>query len=333
MSRRAFLSTSLTAAAVSSAAWAPQLPASAATGSRFIPYTSDSYFKSRVTGIPVNLDRTKQFHSFMATHPDQKSVAYPKIKGVGGNQWGTPWAEGSTTDPVWRIRNIRAATNSQNAILRTRGFHAPAWLDDVITGTSDSPLCVMDTASGFTVFCTDVRVVGTNLIDVGSAAVTHHSSNGLDRRNPRSNDARNFTSRGRVSDAMVIRKTLVDYGINNNTDLGHVLHLFIVESSTADGFCHPMVGKESSKFGFGAEGERLAIRSTVDLTARGLSPAGLVIARTLQTRGCYIGDNAGSMSSLKAEQESSAHPVWGRLLTQDSLKGITWNDFVVLKRP
>ena len=56
-----------------------------------------------------------------------------------------------------------------------------------------------------------------------SAGITYHSSNGLHRSNPLSNDKRNSTSRGRISDAMVIRSDLVDHGIANNTDLGHVL--------------------------------------------------------------------------------------------------------------
>lgn len=267
----------------------------------------------------------------MASHPDQEDVPYPKINGLGGNSWGTPWARGTLSHPVWRVRDIADNSDPRNSVLRTRGFRAPRWLGDVITGTSDSPLCVMDIASGFTVFLTGVDVVGHRLLDVRSAGVTYHASNGLDHRNRRSNEPRNFTSRGRISDAMVIRRDLVDHGIKHDTDLGHVLHLFLVETSSADGFQHPMVGAESGKFGFGAEGQRLAIRPDIDLTTRRLSPAGLVIARTLQVRGCYIGDNAGSASALKAEQETEDRPVWGRRLHQDSLRHLRWNDFVVLR--
>ena len=56
-----------------------------------------------------------------------------------------------------------------------------------------------------------------------------------------------------------------------------------------------------------------------------------MIARTLQRHGCYIGDNAGSASALKAQQENAARPLWRRTPRQDSLRGITWDDFVVLK--
>lgn len=329
LSRRTFLAGSAGGALAASAS----SPAGAQTArAPYVPYSPNSYFKSRVTGRKVDVEATSRFRAFMASFPDQQDVAYPQISGTGTNQWGTAWVRGTPSHPVWKIRTIEEASSRQNSVLRVRGFRAPRWLPDVITGTSDSPLCVMDVASGFTVFCTGVELVGDHLIDVKSAGVTHHASNGLDHRNTRSNDPRNFTSRGRISDAMVIRRDLIDHGIKYGTDLGHVLHLFMVETSTAAGFRHPMVGAESGKSGFGAEGQRLAIRADLDLTTKKLSPAGLVIARTLQTRGCYIGDNAGSASAFKAEQESENRPVWGGRLHQETLRHLTWDDFVVLGR-
>ena len=332
VSRRALL---VGAAAAGPLAGAHADPVTASTAARarrapYLPYGPRSYFRSRVTGSTVDVEATGRFHEFMASFPEQEGVLYPKINGIGDNRWGTPWARGSESHPVWRVRDIEDNSDPRNSLLRTRGFRAPRWISDVITGTSDSPLCVMDVASGFTVFLTGVSRVGHRLLDVRSAGVTHHATNGLDHRNGRSTGPRNFTSRGRISDAMVIRRDLVDHGIEHETDLGHVLHLFLVETSSEAGFMHPMVGAESGKHGFGAEGQRLAIRADVDLTKRRLSPAARVIARTLQNRGCYIGDNAGTASTLKAEQETEDHPVWGRLLHQDSLRHLTWEDFVVL---
>jgi hypothetical protein len=332
LTRRTLLMGSALIGPLGGAVGAPA-PAAAAVRrprSPYVPYGPSSYLRSRVTGAKVDVAATSQFQDFMASFPEQASVPYPKIMGTGDNRWGIPWARGTLADPVWRIRNVSGVVDPRISFLRTRGFRAPGWIADVITGTSDSPLCVMDRASKFTAFFTGASVAGDHLLDVTSAGVTHHASNGLDHRNRRSDGPRNFTSRGRISDAMVIRRKLVDHGIKHGTDLGHVLHLFLVETSSADGFQHPMVGAESGKSGFGAEGQRLAIRADVDLAARKLSPAGLVIARTLQNRGCYIGDNSGSMSALKAEQETDKHPVWGRLLHQDSLRGLRWEDFVVL---
>jgi len=328
LSRRSLLGAGGLAVAAIGAA--PLIPsASAATGTApFLPYSTGSYFRTPVAGLSADPTRTAAFRAFMKTHPDQKRYVYPRINGTGTNHWGTAYAMGTATDPIWKLTGT---VSSYCQVLATTGFHAPSWLGSVLTGTTDSPFCVVDIASGFTVFGTKASVVAPGKITVQSAGITYHSSNGLHRNNPLSNDKRNFTSRGRISDAMVIRSDLVDYGIANNTDLGHVLHLFLVETRSSDGFRHPMVGCESGKVGFGAEGERIAIDPAVDLTTRGLSPAGLVVARTLQRYGCYFGDNAGSESALKAEQETSTHPVWKGRLGKDSLSGLRWDDFVVLR--
>lgn len=322
--------TTATLAAVSTAA-APTTAAAAHVGPRrsspFLPYGQNSYFRSTILDAPVDSQRTRAFRSFMDGHPEQ-NVAYPLINGVDGNEWGTAYAMGQGHHPVWMLEGEH---DPKADTLFRRGFHAPHWLGEMITGTNDSPLCVVDRASGFTLFCANAEVVGRRRIRATAAAVTFHSSNGLDYRNPRSDDRRNFTSRGRISDAMVIRKDLVRYGVATDTDLGHVLHLFLVETLSSDGFRHPMVGAEGEKYGFGAEGERLAISPRVDLTKRGLSSEGLVVARTLQRFGCYLGDNSGSASALKAQQENASRPLWRGQLRRDSLRGIRWDDFVVLK--
>jgi len=310
---------------------APLIESAAAAGASsapFLPYGPDSYFRTRVAGLNVDPTRTALFRTFMRTHPDQLDCAYPRINGTGSNRWGTAYAMSTAADPLWKLTGSVPAICST---LATTGFHAPDWLGSVLSGTNDSPFCVVDLASGITAFGTKASVVAQRTISVQSAAITYHSSNGLDRRDPLSNDKRNSTSRGRLSDAMVIRADLVDYGVANDTDLGHVLHLFLVETRSTDGYRHPMVGCESDKLGFGAEGERIAIDPAVDLTQRGLSPAALVIARTLQRFGCYFGDNAGRQSTLKAEQETPTHGVWNGRLGQDSLAGLRWEDFVVLR--
>ena len=303
----------------------------AATGSApFIPYSAGSFLKSRLTGAPVDAARTAKFRSFMASYPDQKPYPHPRINGVGGNAWGTAYAMGEATDPVWKLTG---SVPSKCGVLSSKGFHAPEWLGQMFSGTNDSPFCVIDRGSGMTVFAANAKASSNHTISVSSVGLMYHSSNGLHYKNPRSDDSRNSTSRGRISESLVIRRDLVDYGIANNTDLGHVLEIFLALTDARDGFCNPMVGCESKNTGgFGAEGERIAIAPSVDVTKRGLSPAGVVIARTLQNYGCYIGDNSGSSSALKAEQENTVRPVWGGMLNQDSLKGLTWNDFNVVSR-
>ena len=295
----------------------------------FVAYSATSFFKSRVDSAPIDSAATAAFRSFMKSHPDQRSTAYPTIRGTGGNPWGMPFAMGTSTDPRWRITG---AIPSQVSRLSSEGFPAPDWFGSTLTGTSDSPMVIIDRAAGRTIWAAKAKMAGSRTVQVGVAGYFEHTSNGLDQRNPRSDNKTNYRSRGCIPEAMVIRKDLVDYAIATGGDLGHVLHMFLVETSSAAGFCHPMVGAESGKNGFGAEGLRLAIAPDVDVTSRGMSPEGVVVARTLQMRGCYLGDNSGSGSGIKAEQESSGHSVWGGRMPRDVLRGLTWNDFVVLPK-
>ena len=59
-----------------------------------------------------------------------------------------------------------------------------------------------------------------------------------------------------------------------------------------------------------------------------------MIARTLQSHGAYIGDNAGATgTTIKLEQTvAGVYEPWAGLdgISQDCLSGITWDDFVVV---
>lgn len=310
------------------AKWSMGGPASATTTAPFLPYSTDSFFRSPVIGAPIDELATAAFRTFVNTHPEQR-YAYPLVNGIGSNKWGTAYAEGSATDPIWKL--INGNIPKVCADLRTAGFHAPSWLGDMLSGTSDSPVVVMDRGSGQSVWAAKAKLAGPRTIDVGAAGRFKHSSNGLDRRNPRSNGSKNERTRGCIPDGMVIRRDLMDAGIANGTGLGHVLHMFFVQTDGAAGFCHPMVNCETRHTGWGAQGLRVAIDPAVDLTTRGLSSAALVVARTLQQHGCYLGDNSGSGSALKAEQAASTRDPWAGLdVSQRMLTGITWDDFVVL---
>lgn len=321
-------------AAAGAVATAPQLVrpgiASAATAP-YLPYSPTSYFRTSVRGIAIDEARTASFHTFMKTHPDQRAYSYPRITGLDGNQWGTTTHVASASDPVWKLKNPRTETQ----VLAGQGFHmADEVAARVPTGTQDRPFLIVDPVFGYSLFCADVVPdLRTRTITVSASAVFFHASNGLDGRNSRSNDRRNFNSRGRIPDAMAIRPDLLKAGIANRTGLGHVLQAFFVETLTTAGQAHPMVGYESGKYGWGAEGDRIAIRPTVNLRERGLTDAALTIARTLRTHGAYLGDNSGSSTMLKGVQTAPGYnPYAGTNLAVDCLKGLTWDDFVVLKR-
>jgi hypothetical protein len=296
-------------------------------GQSGLPYGADSFFQSRVTGAPVDAARTSQFHAFMASHPDQAGIDFPKIN--VNPDWAMSYHVGTASDPVWRLAGGNTS-DPRLAVLRTQGFHmADSVADTFPTGDQDRPGVMVDPVFGYTVqFADAVPNKATRTITVSNAGIMWHGSNGLDGRNPASDDKRNFTSRGRILDAMVIRRDQLDRAIANGTGLGHVLHLFFVETNTADGVVHPMTGAEGDKAGFGAEGERIRIRPDLDLEARGLTGAALAIARTLQENGAYIGDNSGSSTQIKASQP---HHYSGTNLTTDALKGkISWADFEVV---
>src|SRR4051794_39575186 len=243
-----------------------------AGGTAGLVYSADSFFRSRVTNAPVDAARTASFHAFMASHPDQAGITWPQIN--MNPDWAMSYHVGTATDPVWRLAG-GATSDPHLAILRTQGFHmADSVADTFPTGTQDRPGVMVDPVFGYTAqFADAVPNKATRTITVSNAGIMWHSSNGLDYRNPRSDDARNFTSRGRILDAMVIRRDALDRAVEQGTGLGHVLHLYFVETKTTDGFRSPMVGTEGNKFGWGAEGERIRISPSVDLAGRGLSGA------------------------------------------------------------
>jgi hypothetical protein len=305
-------------------------PAASASATDFgLPYSAGSYFKSRVDNAPIDATRTTQFRNFMRTAPDQKGITWPKIN--MSSNWAMSYHVGKSSDPIWRLKGGNTS-NSRLKILTTQGFHmADSVADTFPTGSQDRPGVMVDPVFGYTVqFADAVPDKATHTITVSNAGIMWHSSNGLDYRNPKSDDNRNFTSRGRILDSMVIRRDILDKAIANNTGLGHVLHLFFVETSTAAGVQSPMVGAESGKYGWGAEGERIRLKPSIDLKARGLTGAALAVARTLQQNGAYIGDNSGSSTQIKASQASVYA---GTNMATDMFQGkISWDDFEVIAK-
>jgi hypothetical protein len=300
----------------------------------FIAYGPQSFLQSRLTGAPINQTLTQQFHQFMATFHDQAGTNYPTIHGVEGNKWGMPFAISGCSDPLWRIGSASGSAPPRWSRLRGTGFHAPADMGAQLTGTNDSPFVVIDRCDHITVWASNARVAGDHVMDVKSFGAFEHASNGLDRRNPRSNSPKNFRSRGVIPDSMLIRQDEMHYAVVHHTDLGQVLEFFFVETN-GNGqpcFTSPMVACEPRHDGWGREGLRIAVAPRVDLTTRSCSPQALVIARTLKDYGGYLGDNSGGSTGLKAQQATPGHPVWHGVLTRDELKGcISWQDFVVIK--
>jgi len=306
----------------------------AASGGPFIAYPADSFFRKPLPAVtPVSSTSAQGIAFAKANDPSP----YFKIRGAHGVGWGIAYAMADCSDPIYKIGSGGSVPASQQH-LRDVGFHAPASVWQNIPPNGDAPFLVIDTCgtsarpAGQSVWGANASVSGQT-VSVSAAGSFSHDSNGLDRRNPASNSQLNERSRGNIPDAMAIRIDLLDQAIRKGTGLGHVLEVFWMETDSAAGAFSPMVGAENGQAGYGAEGERLRIKPGIDLASRpGCSPTtnpvGLAIARTLQQNGAYLGDNSGSGSGIKTEQNAD-YPG----LTQDSLKGcMTWDDIEFLPR-
>jgi hypothetical protein len=308
----------------------PTAPAST-TG---LPYKADSFYKSRVdgAGVPVDANLTAAMHTFMSTYDEQAKTTWPKINLNPGWSGHNYVHRAGDTAPVWKLSsNTGGTSDARLNIVRTQGVHIAddVW-DSVPTGTQDRLLVIQDHVLGYTVQCADVAPNRTaRTWTATNCGILWHTSNGLDYRNPESDDQRNFTSRGRIVDAMQVPRAELDKAIANGTGVGHVLHLFWVRTHQPHGFTHPMINDENEIGGWGGEGWRLRIKPSVNLVARGLTGATLALARTLQENGAYIGDNSGSTTQVKV---GPPEDYVGTNLATDAFKGkLSWSDFEVVQ--
>jgi hypothetical protein len=123
------------------------------------------------------------------------------------------------------------------------------------------------------------------------------------------------------------------YGEIQAGSIDHVLKIAVDTTGCAHVF--PMVGDECGSTAADAppEGTRIRIRPSVDLTALGLSPAALVIARALQRYGAVIGDQSGGPASLKLENTIAEGDgfAWNHVLTARSLRAVPLSMFEVVQ--
>lgn len=302
---------------------APSAPAVSAQ-----PCSAGSFFHDDVRDNATSPTLTASFKSFMATHPDQRAVSWPKVN--LNDSWSGLSHIGQASDPVWKIVGGNTS-NSRLKILSDQGVHlADSVLNENPVGSQDRLLVVYDPVFGYVAQMADtVPNFATRTITVGNAGIMWYSSNCLDYRNPKSDDARNFTSRGRITPSMQVPAAWLQQAIDRGTGVGYPLHLFFAETRTTDGFTHPMVGGESRKAGWGAEGWRIRIDPAVNLATRGLTPGCLALARTLQESGGYLGDNSGSGTQLKVGHPS-AYPASMGLSTDCMKDKVSWSEFQVV---
>ncbi|MGI8651267.1 MAG: twin-arginine translocation signal domain-containing protein [Geodermatophilaceae bacterium] len=162
MSRR----TLLQAAAVGGALAAlPMSSASAVVGVKpEVPYTgTNCFFKSNVTAAPIDSTLTAQQISWSNANQFR---GYPILRGFSSTSWGTPLAEGRSTDPTWTLlggRNVSPGFDGK--------FRAPQNLADYITGNTDSPLVVRDNVNRQSVVTAKVSPGSTDPVN---HTITHN---------------------------------------------------------------------------------------------------------------------------------------------------------------
>lgn len=306
----------------------PTQTTTAATGDCF-DYQAGAYLCSAPGA--VQSQTTSDIRTFLSS----VGANYPQINGVGSNKWGMVYGVGTASDPVFHLTGSMPSVVANQ--LKTVGFHAPANFADRLTGTSDSPFVVVDKATGVSIWGAKASKVDSRTINVGAAGYFTHGTNGLDSGLQVSNcpelNKVCKVSRGRIPEAFLIDAVGFANAKANGTGLGHVLEFFWPETDSS-GCKLPMTGCEGGNYGVGIEGQRIAIDPSINLAARpGCTSDALVIARTLQENGAYIGDNAGGNSwIIKAEQNSAADPVGINQfanLSQNELQGcVSVNDFI-----
>ena len=79
-------------------------------------------------------------------------------------------------------------------------------------------------------------------------------------------------------------------------------------------------------------GGRIQLDPALDLSTMGLSPTGLIIARTLQKYGAFVGDFSGAVS-IYADASPTALAAWKGMLSNTEVQKLPLTRFRVLKQP
>jgi hypothetical protein len=152
-------------------------------------------------------------------------------------------------------------------------------------------------------------------------------SNGLDGRALGSDELRNFGHRGGPPPVYAVRWDEIQTG-----RIDHALKISI--NDTCD-HVWPYVEDEGCQAGsLFPEGTRIRIKPGIDLSALGLSPPALVVARALQQYGAFVGDQSGGPVTLKLENTVAEGKgwLWSGVLDAPSLSSIPLDDYEVVRR-
>jgi hypothetical protein len=192
--------------------------------------------------------------------------------------------------------------------------------------TSDAALVVVDSARHQAVTLHGAEFNSrTNTWTARAVARYWTDSNGIAKGLPGGSRG-NVGHRGIPGSIQVVTRREIERGA-----IRHRLEVYWWETAsktpTGREAYFPMTGSESGNAGMVPEGTVIRIRPSVDLKTKHLSRAAYTVARALQRYGAVIGDNSGSGNNLKLQSNAS----WAGVLTANSLRSITWRDYVFVK--
>jgi hypothetical protein len=191
----------------------------------------------------------------------------------------------------------------------------------VPAATSDAQLTVYDVTRGYVIELQKAAFDGRTW-QAGWTAIYHLGSNGLSGELPEADDPRNRGHRGVPPPVHAVRWDEVQAG-----EIRHVLKVAIRRTASKHAYPASAHGRGT---GMIPEGAVFRIRPAVDLRARGLQGAALVIATAMQRFGVVVSDQAGVPMALKLENlAAEGRPQrWADVgIGPKSLSRLTFDDF------
>jgi hypothetical protein len=270
--------------------------------------------------------------AWMKADASQLNLNLSGVNGTGA--WGTPIYWAATTDIAYNVRPSDGG-NCGKLPPEFASVRIPNGAKPSID--TDAHMVVFDAAAGMvysfwraavTQSPTPSVVTDSTIWTTCQGAVYYLASNGLAGSLPESNEARNQGHRGLAPSVFAVRKDETDFGT-----IAHALRMLVNTTKAAHVF--PMSGDEGGTTATYAppEGTRVRIKASVDLAARGLAGAALVVGTALKTYGAVIGDQNSGPPSIMVENgvAETGSNIWAGVLTPTSLKAITLDDFEVVQ--
>lgn len=268
------------------------------------PFTAGAYWNTRLGNAPLSPYSAAWIRDAVAHSGTHLNLVL--------GDWGMPVYRSSASDPLVQL------TSGGHTVR----FHIPTGARPM--SANDAALTVIDPTTNQVVGLFGAHVSGGKW-SVSGLSRYRYSSNGIAGGLPGGRKA-NFGHRGIPASVPAVTKAEIRRGA-----IRHRLEIYWHETAAATpegpSAYFPMTGSESGKTGVVPEGAVIRIKPSVDLKQLHLSRAAYVIARALQKYGAVVGDNSGQGNSLKLQGNTS----WTGILNKDSLKSISWSDFVFVK--